>query len=290
MDMLKWIGRILLGLGGLLVVFIAVIQVKFKSQQNERISFTPEAITIPDDSESLAEGRRLVQLKGCYDCHGTDLTGRLFADAGPVGRYVGSNLTPAGVTADYEDVDWIRAIRYGLNPEGRKLVFMPSAEYAQLSNEDLGKIIAYLKSVPSAKSENPLLEIGPMAKVLYLAGKFPLMFQAELIDRNLKPVESIAPDTSVKYGAYLAASCTGCHGMDMKGGPIPGVPPEWPPAADLTSTGTARSWSKADFEKVIRTGVKPNGRTINPAFMPWTSFAAMNDMEMTAIYNYIQSL
>ncbi|NOH02665.1 MAG: hypothetical protein HND47_12255 [Chloroflexi bacterium] len=42
----------------------------------------------------------------------------------------------------------MRAIRHGVDPEGKPL-FMPAVTaFAHLSNEDLGAIIAYMKTVP----------------------------------------------------------------------------------------------------------------------------------------------
>lgn len=266
------------------------VHLKFESARNEKISIEPRPITIPSDPASVLEGKRLTQVKGCYDCHGTDLGGKLFADAGPVGRYSGSNLTPSGIGSTYADKDWVRAIRHGLAPDGRKLIFMPSAEFASLSDEDLGKIIAFIKSAPEASSDLAPLTVGPLGKVLYLLGKFPLMFQAELIDHRMEPPATVPVNESAAYGKYLAASCVGCHGTEYKGGPIPGVPPDWPAAADLSATGRVQKWSREEFETMLRTGVNPEGVKINPQHMPWTSYSAMTETEMTALYNYILSL
>lgn len=288
--MLKLALKVALVLFGAILALVLGVHLKFEAARNEKILIAPPVVLIPSDEDSVKEGRRLTQVKGCYDCHGSDLAGKLFADAGPVGRYAGSNLTGKGIGAVYTDQDWVRAIRHGLAPDGRKLIFMPSAEFASLSDEDLGKIIAFIKSSPSATAKLPGLEVGPLGKVLYLAGKFPLMFQAELIDHDVTPPASVPVSESAEYGKYLAASCVGCHRLDYKGGPIPGVPPEWPAAADLSGTGRVQKWSQEEFETVLRTGVNPEGRKISPQFMPWTSYSAMTDTEMTALYNYILSL
>lgn len=287
--MLKILGRVLLALAVALSLAAAVVHFRYEAHRRERIALDPPEISLPTDAASLAEGRRLVQVKGCYDCHGADLSGRVFADAGPVGFFAGANITPAGTTKDYGVRDWVRAVRYGLNPEGRKLIFMPSTEFAQLTNEDLGKIIAHLRTARPVQNQPAALSVGPLGKVLYLAGKFPLMFQAELIDRTAVPLESLAPSTEPGYGKYMIASCTGCHGADLRGGPIPGVPPEWPPASDLTPTGRVQTWTLQQFATAVKTGTKPDGRQINPAHMPWTSFAAMTDVEIEAMYRYIRS-
>lgn len=96
---------------------------------------------------------------------------------------------------------------------------------------------------------------------------------------------------SVAYGRYLAAGCTGCHGLGYSGGPIPGAPPSFPPAANLTpdnASGLGR-WSEADFLRALREGVRPDGSTINPV-MPWKNFARMSDTELKALYLFLQQV
>ena len=41
---------------------------------------------------------------------------------------------------------WVHAIRHGVRPDGTPLLFMPSTEFYFLSDEDLGAVIAFIKS------------------------------------------------------------------------------------------------------------------------------------------------
>jgi hypothetical protein len=41
---------------------------------------------------------------------------------------------------------------------------------------------------------------------------------------------------------------------------------------------------------VLRTGVTPEGKKLNPKFMPWTMTKDMTDDELKAIYLYLKSL
>ncbi|MES2856895.1 MAG: c-type cytochrome, partial [Bdellovibrionota bacterium] len=86
------------------------------------------------------------------------------------------------------------------------------------------------------------------------------------------------------YGAYLTTSCTGCHGTGFKGGPIPGVPPSWPAAADISSTGAPGRWTLEEFKSTMRTGVTPEGKKLDPLYMPWPQAVKMTDEELEAIY------
>ena len=50
------------------------------------------------------------------------------------------------------------------------------------------------------------------------------------------------------------------------------------------------AYTLEQFTKVIREGLTPDGRQINPMYMPWKSFAHMNDVEMKALWAYLQSV
>ena len=54
------------------------------------------------------------------------------------------------------------------------------------------------------------------------------------IDHSLPPSQPVAAALSVEHGKYVAAMCIGCHGATLSGGKIPGGPPDWPAAANIT--------------------------------------------------------
>ena len=76
---------------------------------------------------------------------------------------------------------------------------------------------------------------------------------------------------------------------DLSGGPVPGAPPDVPPAPNLTPGGELRGWSDADIVKALREGVTPSGRQLNP-FMPWKATAQMTDDELKAVILYVRSV
>jgi mono/diheme cytochrome c family protein len=165
---------------------------------------------------------------------------------------------------------------------------MPSAEYSHLGDDDLGALIAYLKSVPPVDRDRVPLEVGPVARVLMLAGKLKLAAQ-EIDHANLQPA-SVQPGATVEYGRYLAVGCTGCHGPNFSGGKIDIGPPDWPHAANLTphADGRLAKWTEDDFLKVLRTARRPDGSEVNPV-MP-RNFGQMDDMELKAIWLYLRTL
>ena len=117
------------------------------------------------------------------------------------------------------------------------------------------------------------------------------LLPAELIDHNAPRPTGVTPGETVEYGQYLAVGCSGCHGPGYSGGPIPGTPPEFPPAANITPDKTTGigNWSKADFVKALREGKRPDGTDINP-FMPWKNFSQMTDQEVGALWLYLQTV
>jgi mono/diheme cytochrome c family protein len=104
-------------------------------------------------------------------------------------------------------------------------------------------------------------------------------------------------DSLVKRGEYLAraADCMSCHtassdkpyagGLGLKSayGIIYGT--------NITSdkqTGIG-SWTKADFERALRQGIRKDGAYLYPA-MPYTSYTKISDADMAALWAYISRL
>lgn len=292
-KVMKWIGIVLVGLLSLIV--LALLGVYFLSNQriNKQYDIQPEAVAIPTDAASLAEGKRIFTFRGCVDCHKEDGRGSVFIDDPALGRIAASNLTAGrgGVAPAYTDLDWVRAILHGVGPDGLPLQVMPSQEYNGLNDADLGAVIAYIKSLPPVDNKLPPNQLGLLGRALTVANQLPLL-PAEEIDHNAPRPVVIASSETVEYGAYLAQSCTGCHGAGLSGGPIPGVPAEPPYPANLTpdtETGLA-GWQRIDFVRVMREGKRPDGTDINPVAMPWPAFSQMTDTELAALWLYLETL
>ncbi|HVT38573.1 MAG TPA: c-type cytochrome [Gemmatimonadaceae bacterium] len=174
------------------------------------------AIAVPTDSESIAEGKRLAQLRGCSGgCHGTVTEGHVFFDDFLLGRLVAPNLTIA--VREYSAPELARIIRRGVRPNGRSVVGMPSAILSQLNDEDLGRIIAYLRSVPPATGPARRLSPGPAGRLRFASG------QSVLTTAGVRRAEALsdsfprAGDPNAQ-GAYLARTvCTECHGLNLAG-------------------------------------------------------------------------
>lgn len=286
----KVFGFIVLSIVGLVVVAGVTVYALSNRRLTRIYQVTPADIILPTDSTALARGKHVAAIRGCYDCHGADLGGAKIIDDPAMGKIYGPNLTrgAGGVTMSYRDHDWLRAIQHGVGASGHALFLMPSGEFAHLSDDDLGALVAYLKSVPAVNRPTVPVSVGPLARALVLAGKLPLA--AEIIDHRKVAAIAVKPGISPEYGRYLAVGCVGCHGENYSGGKISAGPPDWPPAANLTPHPSSRvsQWSEADFVKTLHTGHRPDGTEIS-SVMP-RSFGQMSDDELKAIWRFLKTL
>lgn len=292
--MRKRIVRWGLGILAVLVLVVAAVSAVYAVsswRMGRAYSFRPPEVAVPTDPAAIAEGARLAITRGCVDCHGEDLGGRVFVDDPLVGTFAGANLTRgrSGVGGRRSTADFVRAIRHGISSDDTPLVFMPSYEFNPLSDEDLGKLIAYVRQVPAVDREVPKPAPGPLARVFYLTGAWPLI-AAERIEHEARRPEAVAPGETVTYGRYLAQACVGCHGPGYSGGAIPGGAPDWPPARNITPHASGLlDWTEADFTRALREGVRPDGAKLSPV-MPFAYLAKLTDGELRALWMYLRTL
>lgn len=282
---LKWIGIILGSLIVLLVVVVVGAYALGSARLNKTHDIQAETITIPTDEAALARGRHLVEV-ACQGCHGEDLSGQPLLEDPAIGTVYAANIS--GVSTTHSDADLVRAIRHGVDTNGRQLIIMPAEAFINFSAEDLGAVIAYLKTVPPVDHEVPEPNLAFLGRILLGAGLFGDVFPAEYID-HAQPFRPMPPiGANVEYGEYLSRFCATCHGADLGGAQPPD--PESPPAPNLTSGGQLPLYTEASFIETMRTGVTPYGYALNPDFMPWESFGKFTDDELTGLWMYLQTV
>ncbi|MEO7361823.1 MAG: cytochrome c [Gemmatimonadaceae bacterium] len=293
--MSRWIRRLAYVLGTL-VLLVAIlagfVSMKSSSMMTKKYNPPNEPITVVSDSTTLARGGHLVNVIGkCVECHETDLGGKVFIDDPAFARIVASNLTTGkgGYGSTYTNAEMAVAIRHGIRRDSTTALLMPSDDFQVLSDDDVAAVIAYIRSMPPVDRELPLTELHPVGKALSAAGQLPI-FMAENIAIDRKHDAIAIRDTSVAYGRYLAnaGGCTGCHGKTLSGGKIPGTPPEWPPAANITPTGISH-YSDAELETILRTGKRPDGTAVNDV-MPWRYTAKLTDEELMTTIKYLRTV
>lgn len=287
------IGIILGGLTGLLLLGALTLYGLGQARLNRKYEVVVELVAIPTDAASLAEGKRIFQYRGCEACHGENLEGKVYLDNPAIGQVITPNLTTGagGIGDERTDEDLVRSIRHGVRPDGTPLLFMPSTEFYYLTDADLGRVLAYIRSAPPVDNEMPPSELSFTGFVVMNITRDITFLPAELIPHNEPRPSLPEPGVTPEYGAYLAISCQVCHGPGYSGGEIPGFPPEWPAAPNLTAGTGSRlpAWGEEGFIEIMRTGEK-HGRTINPDYMPWTSYRHMSDDELRAVYAFLMSL
>ena len=164
---------------------------------------------------------------------------------------------------------------------------MPSNMFYQLSNEDLGKIIAFLRSLPV--SEGPLADVwvGPRWRLDLLQWQWGLKQEvylplAEEIARDAPWIGADIEPAERNRGRYLATTvCSECHGMKLHGD-IEGSTP---------NLAIVAAYSEADFFRLMRTATPLGGRELGlMGEMARERFVHLTDEEVLALYSYLHTL
>ena len=285
----KFIGWALAGLLVLGLCAAAAAHLLAERKLHRSIDVQVAPVAFVSDEASIARGKYLFQSRGCSECHGDNGAGKqVIDDAGGL-RVWSPNISPGpgSVVAKYTEVDWVRTIRHGVKPDKRPILIMPSEDYNRFTDADVAAIVAYARSLPPAKGEAARFELPLIVKALYAADRIPDAPQR--IDHALPPATAVAEGPTAEHGAYVANMCKGCHGDAFHGGKIPGSPPDWPAAADLTARTTYATYDSADkFKAMLRSGKRPTGEPIK--VMPFPTLGALNDTDVEALYKYLKTL
>jgi mono/diheme cytochrome c family protein len=241
-------------------------------------------------SRAIARGEHLMKTRvGCEGCHGADLGGKVLIDQVIVGYWAPPNLTggTGSVTRGYTAADWDRAVRHGVRHNG-KTSSMPSTEFTNLSDHELSDIVAYIQSLPPVDRTMSPVGIGPVFS--FVVGFDSSALPAYRIDHQKPhPVEPPVEAASVQLGEHIAQVCRGCHGEHLSGGKISGDP-NMPIVANITPHETGlKGWTETDFFRALREGKRKDGTDILPQ-MPWKAYGQMKDVELRALWAYLQTV
>ncbi|MBK6859656.1 MAG: cytochrome c [Saprospiraceae bacterium] len=303
---LKWTGLILL-----LICIGLIVYVQLNWQKTLNAPY-PE-IAASTDSAVIARGKYLAYGPAhCGTCH-VPMDKYLEVEKGdliplsggwelsiPPGTFRAPNITPDKETGigNLTDGEIARTLRYMVGYDHRFIA--PFMSFRNLSDEDLTAIVSFLKSQTPVKHQVKRSELTFLGKAL---AAFNLI-KAEGPDGI--PPKSIIRDTSISYGKYLAnsvADCVGCHtNRDLKTGEFIGKPFAGGMfyEADALSEGVAfispnltphptsgimSEWGENAFVARFRAG-----RVHKTSPMPWGSFSRMDDLDLKALYRYLNSL
>ncbi|ACT96469.1 c-type cytochrome [Dyadobacter fermentans] len=301
-KLIKWTLRIALGVTIPLAALLLYVQFSYR----QKFSTAPTGIRASNSPEAIARGRYLVTGPGhCESCHAPDGTERLQTGSLkgliggleiklPFGIIYTPNLTPDKATGigKYSDEVLASALRHSVKHDGTALI--PFMSYNTMSDEDIAAVISYLRSIRPVPNDVPEHDLNILGKIVHRFALKP--FQA-----GEAPPKSVVPDTTARYGKYLALSvgnCAGCHTNRGKTGDFIGaqfaggyrMPAKTgtygtPNLTPDPETGTIAQWSVTDFIKRFR-----QGALFPDSPMPWKSFGVLTDNDLKALYYFLQSL
>jgi mono/diheme cytochrome c family protein len=265
------------------------------------------------DSAIIARGKYLAYGPAhCASCH-TPMDRKLDIDKGvevpmsggweitiPPGTFRAANLTPDMETGigNVSDAQLVKAMRHSINHRNRMMFpFMP---FQEMSDDDVVALISYLRWQKPVHAEIKASEYSFLGKALVSLGATKPVFPIGAIPK------SVVVDSTAAYGEYLAhkvANCVGCHterdlktgeelGPKFAGGLVfpadafsdgytfvsPNITPD-------KATGCMTNLSEQGFIDRFR-----KGRVHAGSQMPWGSFSRMNELELKALYRYLQTL
>jgi mono/diheme cytochrome c family protein len=291
-NIVKWIGLVAAGLLTIVFLVLGFQLFAYSNAVDQEYDVDPLNVVASTDSAVVGRGRHLAEsLGGCLGCHGSAFQGQEIDDLGPIGVIRAPNLTTGngGVGNNYTDGELARAIKHGIGNDGQTLRFMPSPDFNWWPESDLTAIVSFIRSLPPVDNEVQPTHIGVLGKILTQFGVFELLVARD-INHEAAPEDVPEPESSERYGEFLARSCVGCHGENMSGGPIPGAPSSLPVPLNLTPHETGLGgWTEEVFVATLNTGVRPDGTPLDP-FMPFKSLGAMNETEKAALWAFLQSL
>ena len=277
--LLRWLGWIVGCLAVIGIIAYTAVYVLSEHALRRTYDVPAVAVSIPSGPDAIAEGQRLAIVHGCYGgCHGKHAGGAVMFDQPIIGRIVAPNLTAA--VRKYSDTELVNIIRHGVRPGGRSMMVMPSEAFVLLTDEDLGRIIAFLKSLPAIEGPGPDVSMGPLGRIGVAVGQFKPV--AQLIAETVPPPEASNPPAA--NGRYLARTiCVQCHGTNLRGASNP----------DFTSPNLqiVAAYSPAQFSQLLKTGIALGGR-FPPTMGPYARalLSHLTDSEIADLYSYLHAL
>jgi len=260
-KVLKWLGFAVIGLVALLVLALLYVNFAFDREMSRQYRVAETlSVPLPTDANEIAEGKRLAHLTGCISCHGQELEGAFVVEIPGAARFIAPNISK--VLPAYSDAQLVGLLRRGVKLDGTGAWLMPSEMFQHLHDDDLARIMAWLRTVPARDGIREQTQIHVMGRAIIAMGGFKSSAQ------QIEEKTGAGIDTSSR-GAYLVMNlCSECHGQDLKGREETKAP----------SLVVAKGYSADDFSRLMYTGVGLGGRT----FELMTPISKMRFVHLTA--------
>lgn len=270
---MRWIVRGLIALVAVLLLALVVVYAGSEWVIRKGHAVPTVSIAIPSDAASIAEGARVARIANCRDCHGGNGEGKILFEDPMLGRIAPPPL--AKVAATMTDAELARAIRYGVKKDGASLFIMPTYALGHLSDEDVGRIVAWIRTLkPGPKDSQATMSYGPLGRALILAGKIPPMANSAKLSQPGRPAD---------MGRYFSDfACLACHKLHKDGTMEDGTT-KVPALAPMVA-----AYDPAKLKKLLRTGAgtKPDHGLMS--VVARESFFVLTDPEIDAIQAYLK--
>lgn len=277
---LKWLGFVVAALVGVALLGFAYLYFASERELDRKYSLADNtALVIPTDATEIEEGRRIAQLAGCMNCHGDNFAGTVVDDIPNVVRLVAPNVTP--MLTSYSDAQLATVLRKGVKPDGTSVLFMPSEMFRHLRDEDLARVIAFLRTKPAvADGVSEKTQLRPIGRLIIASGDYKPA--ASAIESMPAATGGFDANDPVSRGRYLTMNaCSECHGQKLEG-----VAPINAPALAV-----AKGYSIEQFTRLMQEGVGLGDRQFR--MMSPTAkarFTQFTPEEISAVHTFLQSL
>jgi cytochrome c553 len=272
-----------MGLGGIVaVVVVAAICVYVLSEHEIRRQYPDVQLTnigVPHDAASIAKGKRLATIYGCFNsCHGDRMQGLKLFDEPGIARINAPNLTR--VVREYTDAELERLLRHGVKRDGTSTWLMPSPMFAHMSDEDLGNVIAFVRSSPVLDGPMREVTIRPLGRIGVVTGKFKAL-ASTIAPGEHHPATTDRSDP-LTFGRYVVmTTCTECHGQNLQGSDFLKAP----------SLIVTAGYSEAAFRHLMKTGMGIGDRKLGlMTEVSETRFANFTEEELAAVQTYLGTM
>lgn len=287
-------------------------------------SFTPAAPAAHAQDDPMTRGKWMAE-SICIECHSPRVAGdpykldptKLYAGGepfeGPWGKVYSKNITsdPETGIGAWTFAEIKAAVTRGIHKDGKKLLVMPWELFQGLADDDVNAIVTYLRSLPPIKSTLPpdtlappqavegfVKSIPPLAAVvppeLYARPRdlfHDFVFARDPAATPPPPPGFKAPEgvNSAERGGYLVRNllgCTVCHAANLAGG----TPPFNAPNITQDAETGIGNWTNADITKLLKEGIRPDGRKVSPIMPATTAFVNLPDVEVGNVVAFLRSV
>ena len=270
---LKWLGFV--AVSSIAIVIFAIIYVYFASEREFARQYKVAetlSVSLPTEAAEIEEGHRLAHITGCTHCHGANLADPGTIDIPGIARFVPPNVSQ--IIPTMSDAQLVGLLRRGVKLDGTSAWLMPSEMFRHLHDQDVARIIAWVRTVPANDRVTEKTRIRLLGRVLITMARIkPIALQIE--------DAAGTPANPPGRGAYLVMNaCSECHGQDLHGRP----------EAHAPSLVLIKGYTADDFARLMRDGVGTGAREFE--LMTPTAKARFSHLtadEVQAVYEFLQS-